>query len=65
VEEQKLLLIYVRVGARARARVSACVHIALLIQHLMRRHIDICGLSGSTKFSTLSQKQGTIFGKRC
>jgi hypothetical protein len=32
--------------------------VALVIQHEMRmRHIVVCGLSGCTKFSTLSHKR--------
>ena len=40
--------VYVVVCARARA--CACLRVALLIQHATRRHIIICGLSGSTTF---------------
>jgi hypothetical protein len=36
---------------------SECVSVALVIQHAMLvSHTDICGLSGSANFSTLSQK---------
>ena len=38
----------VSVGARARA--CACARVALLIQSATRRHVAICGLSGSTTF---------------
>jgi len=37
---------------------SACVFVALVIQHAMRmRRTVICGLSGCTTFSTLSHKR--------
>jgi hypothetical protein len=42
----------VHVGARALACV--CRRVALLIQHATRRHIAICGLSGSTTFFDIS-----------
>ena len=42
----------VRVDARALACV--CVRVVLLIQHERRRHIAICGLSGSTIFCDIS-----------
>ena len=39
------------------ALANACARVALLIQHATRRRIAICGLSGSTIFSTLSHKR--------
>jgi hypothetical protein len=41
---------YVCVVVGSQARVCGCARIALIIQHVMRRHIVICGLSGSTMF---------------
>jgi hypothetical protein len=40
----------VRMNVSARARAYVCARVRLLIQHATRRHIDICGLSGSTTF---------------
>ena len=39
-----------RVVVVARGRAYACALATLLIQHATRRHIVICGLSGSSKF---------------
>jgi hypothetical protein len=40
----------VRAWVWVRALACACVRVALLIQYATRRHIAICGLSGSTTF---------------
>jgi hypothetical protein len=44
----------------ARARQCASERVALLIQYAKRRHIDICGPSGFTKFFDYLIN-GTIF----
>jgi hypothetical protein len=40
----------VRVVLGARVRACICVRVAFLVQHAKRRHIIVCGLSGSTIF---------------
>ena len=45
------------VSVDARERACACARVALIIQHKTRRHVVICGLSGSTIFLTLSHKR--------
>jgi hypothetical protein len=52
------------VGVCARDGTCACARVALLIQHSTRRHIVICGLSGSTILFRHYFVNGTIFGKR-
>jgi hypothetical protein len=42
------------VRVRVQALACACARVGLIIQHVTRHHIVICGLSGSTTFSTLS-----------
>jgi hypothetical protein len=45
----------VRVGGGAQAQACACERVALLIQHVTRRHIAICHLAGSnTHFDVIS-----------
>ena len=46
----KTYYIFLCVCVRARARTWTCARVASIIHHAMRRHIDICGLSGSTIF---------------
>ena len=59
--EKQLLHEHARVGecmrprTGGRAQACACAHVALLMQHVTRRHIVICDPSGSTKFSQFSQ----------
>ena len=50
-----------RVGARALTLACACARVALLIQHATRRHIVICGVSGSPHFWTFSHKKHDDF----
>ena len=45
-----LVRVWAWVGVSARALACASARVALLIQHAMRHHILICGLSGSTTF---------------
>jgi hypothetical protein len=69
---QKKLLLWIRnkyytllcasVGARQQA--CGCAYVSLLIQHAIRRHFVICGLSESTTLFRHYLINGTIFGEK-
>jgi hypothetical protein len=63
-----LICVRVKIGVVVKGNsitYSECVIVAFGIQHAMRvRHIDNCGLSGSTIFFHTPNKNGTVFGKK-
>ena len=54
----------VGVGVVARALACACARVALLIQHVTRCHIVICGLSGSTIVFDIISQTARFSGKK-